>query len=207
MAPSSTEQSGIGPTCPLCLLPRGLFALSRTAAKRFPYAARAFVLFCVAALAALVWNAHLPLGIPWTPSPGNRVGIPRAFENRLPEINAAKALQLYESGEALFVDSRDGKDYDGDHIPGAVSLPMTDWAIAWPKVKAKLPRNRQLVLYCYGAHCGLSTRQAKALLEQGYSRLLILDYGWAAWMKAGNPTVKGLRSGKPKARLRTGKTQ
>ncbi|MFB3882423.1 MAG: rhodanese-like domain-containing protein [Armatimonadota bacterium] len=165
-------------------------ALGRVACSRFPHAARAFGLVCLAALAAWIWNARLPLGIPWLPSPGNRVGIPRAFERRLPEINAARALQLYEAGDVLFVDSRDKKDYDKDHIPGAVSFPQREWAKAWPKMKGKLPKDRLLVLYCYGAHCGLSTRQGKALLEQGYSKLVILDYGWKAWTEAGGPTTK-----------------
>jgi rhodanese-related sulfurtransferase len=158
--------------------------------RRFPQARRAFALLCLAAGAAAIWNARLPLGIPWLPSPGNRVGIPRAFEHRLPEINAARALTLYRAGEALFVDSRDPDDYDEDHIPGALSLPQREWAKVWPKMKDSLPRDRLLVLYCYGAHCGLSTRQGKALLEQGHDRLVVLDYGWAAWTKAGNPTLE-----------------
>jgi rhodanese-related sulfurtransferase len=53
-----------------------------------------------------------------------------------------------------------------------------------------LPRDRTLVLYCYGKHCGLSTRQGKRLLELGYDKLMVLDYGWMAWTKAGYPTVR-----------------
>jgi rhodanese-related sulfurtransferase len=173
-----------------------LTGLGRLGVSRFPHALRAFALLCMAAAAAAVWNARLPLGIAWLPSPGNRVGIPRAFENRLPEINAAEALTLYQAGEALFVDSRDSQDYDKDQIPGAVNLPQREWAKLWPKMRERIPRDRLLVLYCYGAHCGLSTRQGKALLEEGYDKLVILDYGWAAWTKAGNPTVKHPRGGK-----------
>jgi len=184
------EGTGLGETCPFCLISSGVSALARLAVGRVPHAVRALALLCIAGLAALAWNARLPLGIPWGPSPDNRVGIPRAFESRLPEITATQALTLYQAGDALFVDSRDRKDYEADHIPGAVSLPMREWATAWPKMKSSVPRDRVLVLYCYGAHCGLSTRQGKALLEEGWSKLLIIDYGWATWTKAGNPTVK-----------------
>ena len=157
---------------------------------RLPHAVRAVVLVAVALIAAAVYNAANPLGLPWGPSAGNRVGLPRAFESRLPEIDAAQALSLYEAGEVLFVDSRDAKDYDRDHIPGAVSFPMRRWFELWPEMRSRLPKDRTLVLYCYGAHCGLSTRQGKALLEQGYDKLIVLDYGWATWTKHGLPTVE-----------------
>ncbi|MCJ7751932.1 MAG: hypothetical protein MUQ65_12690, partial [Armatimonadetes bacterium] len=90
----------------------------------------------------------------------------------------------------LFVDSRDAADYAKDHIPGAVNLPMRKWAELWPQAESQLPRDRTLVLYCYGAHCGLSTRQGKALLEEGYEDLVVLDYGWSTWTKYGQPTVR-----------------
>jgi rhodanese-related sulfurtransferase len=192
MHPAASQEPAPGEACRFCCPIEGARQLAR---KRFPHALRAFVLLCIAVAAAAIWNARLPLGIPWLPSPGNRVGIPRAFETRLPEINATEALRLYEAGEALFVDSRDSEDYDKDHIPGAASFPEREWAKLWPKMKDRLPRNRLLVLYCYGAHCGLSTRQGKALLEEGYDKLVILDYGWDTWTKAGNPRVKPLGGG------------
>ncbi|HUU54793.1 MAG TPA: rhodanese-like domain-containing protein [Armatimonadota bacterium] len=143
-----------------------------------------------------IYNAANPLGIPWLPSSGNRVGIPRAFETRLPQIDAAQAQTLYETGDALFVDSRDAPDYAEDHIPDAINLPMRKWGKLWPKVESQLPRDRTLILYCYGAHCGLSTRQGKALLEEGYDKVLVLDYGWETWTKHGYPTVKNPAGGK-----------
>jgi len=192
--PATPTGPAASPDCPIVC---AASALGRIAVARFPHATRALALLCLAAVAAWGWNARLPLGIRWLPSPGNRVGIPRAFEKRLPEINVARALQLYEAADALFVDSRDQKDYEKDHIPGAVSLPMREWATAWPKMRDRLPKDRLLVLYCYGAHCGLSTRQGKALLENGYSKLVILDYGWKTWTEADGPTVK-----RPRARER-----
>lgn len=138
----------------------------------------------------MLYNAANPMGIPWRLSPGNRVGIPRAFESQLPQIDAAQALALYEAGDALFVDSRDGQDYQRDHIPGAVNAPMRQWIEIWPGIEPQLPRDRLLVLYCYGAHCGLSTRQGKELLRQGYDKLVVLDYGWSTWTKHGYRTVQ-----------------
>jgi len=190
------EKTVVGrpPVC-ACPIACALTGLSRLTLRRFPHAVRALALVSVALAAGAMWNARLPLGIPWLPSPGNRVGIPRAFESKLPEIDAAQALALYEASDALFVDSRDRKDYERDHVPGAISLPMREWVKLWPRIRDRVPRDRLLVLYCYGAHCGLSTRQAKALLEDGYEKLVILDYGWEAWTKAGNPTVRQPKGG------------
>jgi len=192
MRPPASQEPPAGETCRFWCPIESAWQLAR---NRFPHALRAGALLCIAVTAAAVWNAFLPLGIPWLPSPGNRVGIPRAFASSLPEINAAEALTLYQAGEALFVDSRDRKDYDKEHIPGALNLPQREWARLWPALKGKIAKDRLLVLYCYGAHCGLSTRQGKALLEEGYGKLVILDYGWETWTKAGNPTTKHPQGG------------
>ncbi len=173
-----------------CPIANETSAVLRWAVARFPHAVRAALFLVLAVAAGVVYNAANPLGLPWLPSPGNRVGIPRVFETRLPQINARQAMSLYEAGDALFVDSRDAADYAKDHIPGAVNLPMRKWAELWPQAQSKLPRDRTLVLYCYGAHCGLSTRQGKALLEEGYEDLVVLDYGWSTWTKHGQPTVR-----------------
>jgi rhodanese-related sulfurtransferase len=157
---------------------------------RFPHAARAGGLLAVALVVGAIFNAANPQGLRWRPSPDGRIGIPRVFESRLPQISAAQALALLKSGGAIFVDSRDTKDYQADHIPGAISLPMREWNQAWPKMRARLPRDAVLVLYCYGGECGLSTRMGKRLLELGYRRLLVLRRGFAEWTEAGYPTVR-----------------
>lgn len=173
-----------------CPIVSGTSAILRWAVARFPHAVRAALFLVLAVAVGAAYNAANPLGLPWLPSPGNRVAIPRAFETRLPQIDALQAMSLYETGNALFVDSRDAADYAKDHIPGAVNLPMRKWGELWPQAESQLPRDRTLVLYCYGAHCGLSTRQGKALLEEGYEDLVVLDYGWSTWTQHGQPTVR-----------------
>lgn len=155
-----------------------------------PHAARAAAFLAAALILSAAYNALNPLAIPWLPSAGGRVGIPRAYESRLPEIDAAEAFALHQAEEAIFVDSRDRVDYERDHIPGAINVPMRPWAEGWPEMESQLPREALLVLYCYGAHCGLSTRQGKRLLALGYTNLRVLDYGWSEWTKAGYPTVQ-----------------
>lgn len=169
---------------------RGLRGVVAWAMARFPDALRAAGLVAVALLAAAVANAFHPLGLRWTPSPDGRVGIPRAYEHRLQERSAAQARRLLRARDVIFVDTRDPKDYRRDHIPGAVNIPMRDWDRQWPKWRNRLPRSATLLLYCYGFHCGLSTRMGKRLLELGYERPVVLRRGWAEWQEAGYPTVR-----------------
>ncbi len=167
-----------------------LWDLTSSLIARFPHAARAVVLVAIAFLFAACTNAVNPLGIRWTLSPDGRMGLPRVFEDRLPEVNAPEALRMWKSGAAVFIDARDAEDYQEDHIPGAISLPMREWNTAWPKVRQHIPRDGTLLLYCYGGKCGLSTRMAKRLLELGYWHPVILEYGWQEWTEAGCPTER-----------------
>ena len=172
---------------------------------RFPHAARAAALVGVAFTIAAFCNAANPLGIRWFLSPDGRAGIPRVFEDRMPEVDAEEALEMWRSHQALFVDSRDAKDYQTNHIPGAISIPMREWNVAWPKTRHQLPRQATLLLYCYGGKCGLSTRMAKRLLELGYEKPVILEYGWKEWTEAGYPTVHPIEQkakGLPRAESR-----
>ena len=166
-------------TCPLCML-----------LVRFPHAARAALLLCLAFAVAAAANLANPLGIRWTLSPDGRVGIPRIYEERLPEVSAKEALAMLKTHSAVFVDTRDAKDYKVDRIPGAINLPMRDWQNSWPKVRSQLPKGAYLLLYCYGGKCGLSTRAGKRLLELGYQHPIVLEYGWKEWQKAGYATEK-----------------
>lgn len=174
-------------SCPLVC---GPVALVQWLLPRFPHAVRAAVIVVSALVLAAVANALNPLGIGWLPGPDGRVGIPRAYESRLPQTTVDEAFRIYQSGEGLFVDSRDTEDFDKDHIPGAINIPQRRWAEVWPELQSQLPRDRLLLLYCYGGHCGLSTRQAKRLLVEEYDDFLILDHGWDGWTEAGYPTER-----------------
>ena len=165
--------------CPMC-----------EAASRFPHVVRAVLLVFLALVLAAIANQLNPRGISWTISPGGRVGIPRRFEGLLPEVPAKVALGMLQSGNVTFLDSREAKDYQADHIARAVSLPMHDWEKAWPQAQPNLPRDGRYLLYCYGAKCGLSTRQAKRMLELGYQHVTVLEHGWKEWTEAGYPTEK-----------------
>jgi 3-mercaptopyruvate sulfurtransferase SseA len=117
----------------------------------------------------------------------------------VPEIDAAQALTRYEAGDALFVDSRDRKDYQADHIPGAVNLP---WDSLLKPVTAKrpTPETRGYFVWREPAEihtllrvAGITSRQPLAVYDQsggraahvvfalylmGHSQAVVYSGGW-----------------------------
>lgn len=77
------------------------------------------------------------------------------------------------------VDVREPREYRQSHIPGAVSLPLSDIL----KHDYRLPQEERLVLVCQSGR--RSRRAAQVLRNDGYTDLAVLDGGMTAWTGAG----------------------
>lgn len=99
-------------------------------------------------------------------------------------ISAELVRQWLAAGEALLVDVRDAEEYEDEHIPGAILLPL-------PGVNAAtLPQagGRKIILQCL---TGKRSATALArLTEEGLAGLFHLEGGLLAWKKAGGTTVE-----------------
>lgn len=102
-------------------------------------------------------------------------------------IGVQEAQELFQSGTALFVDSRHEFDYKLGHIKGAVNIPLKDFGTRMD-VLAKLPRDRTLVTYCDGAECNSSIELASRLHMAGFSGVKIFFEGWNVWKSLNLPT-------------------
>ena len=83
----------------------------------------------------------------------------------------------------VLIDSRPKrKKYDKGHIPGAISIPDSQFA----KMTDQLPQDKSqvLVFYCGGFHCRLSHKSAKKALDLGYTNVKVYAAGYPAWKKA-----------------------
>jgi protein-disulfide isomerase/rhodanese-related sulfurtransferase/uncharacterized membrane protein len=105
-------------------------------------------------------------------------------------IGTAEVRQLLEATPApLFVDVRPAKDYAGGRIPGAINMPVENFAQDW----SKLPKDKTIVLYesghSSGDICAASRAAGRALLERGFSseKVKVYQDGLAGWEKAGQP--------------------
>jgi rhodanese-related sulfurtransferase len=81
----------------------------------------------------------------------------------------------------MIIDSRPYKPmYVKGHIPGAVSIPFTDF----DKKTGLLPKDKNalLIFYCGGLECKLSHKSAKKAEDLGYKNVKVFAKGFPEWM-------------------------
>lgn len=107
--------------------------------------------------------------------------------------------QLDAKAGLVVVDSRPKRtQYDKGHIPGALSLPDSEF----DKHVAELPADKAtpLVFYCGGLKCPLSHKSAEKALALGYTDVKVFADGYPAWTAlvekaAGAPLKAGKAEG------------
>ncbi len=81
-------------------------------------------------------------------SPGLAVAAPPSQADELasaPRISQAEFRKALAAGEILVLDVRDAQAYANGHIPGAISIPLTDLSSHAQELKAE---KRPIVTYC-----------------------------------------------------------
>ncbi len=94
-------------------------------------------------------------------------------------VSPQEVSRWLEAGEIVLVDVRETKEYDHEHISGALLLPLSSFeADVFPVLTGK-----PVVL-----HCAIGKRSAAAgrmLIKAGHARVLHMDGGLTAWKAAG----------------------
>lgn len=94
--------------------------------------------------------------------------------------------KLDEGSPLTLIDSRPKeRKYDKGHIPGAISLPDSDF----DKLTDRLPadRNSPLYFYCEGLNCKLSSDSAEKAVKLGYKQVKVVPEGYPLWAKLYGP--------------------
>lgn len=87
-------------------------------------------------------------------------------------INTDRALELIDSG-AIILDVRSDEEFNREHIPNAVNLPLDDIE------SIDIAKDETLVVYC---QTGMRSLEAvKKLSSMGYTSLYNLDGGLLNW--------------------------
>lgn len=90
--------------------------------------------------------------------------------------------QLDAGSPLTLIDSRPKeRKYDKGHIPGAISIPDSDF----DKMLDRLPadKNSPLYFYCEGLSCKLSSDSAAKAVKLGYTQVKVVPEGYPAWVK------------------------
>lgn len=103
-----------------------------------------------------------------------------------PSIDPAELSARQASGSApVVIDVRSAAEYREGHIPGALNIPFDQVAERISEVDAP----QGVALYCM---MGPRARRGEsALLAAGYTPVLHLEGGLAAWQAAGLPVERG----------------
>ncbi len=106
-------------------------------------------------------------------------------------ISIGTTKNLFESGEAQFIDARKRDDYVEGHIPYAINMPVISFSSGWPDEIQLLMKELRAVVYCDGLSCDASQLVAKHLVRYGFERVLIIELGFPGWEEKGYPIETG----------------
>ena len=152
------------------------------------------ILFGISGLVAFTVNLFSPTGIPlfgkWDPSAGIIAAGPKGYEENLfteiADVEAAK--EIYDKGEAVFVDARASESYTSGHIKGAESLPINQFGEKIDKFRERHTTSVPVVVYCSGRTCLDSHKLAQLLSWEGFHNIRIFVDGYPEWEDMGYPS-------------------
>ncbi len=90
--------------------------------------------------------------------------------------------RLQRRNKLVVLDVRPQEEYDAGHIPGAVSIPLSEIK----KRFRELPTSKHIIAYCRGPLCALAPEAARFLKSKGYRVKKLLE-GAPDWETAGLP--------------------
>lgn len=127
--------------------------------------------------------AALVLAGLWSVRPAGE-DTPEPVDDSFPRVTWSEARPRVEAGEWILIDAREEEQFNGRHIPGAVSLPSH----SYPELLAFFAEDhgtaKTVVIYCGTEECDLSEQLAARLRDEaGCTDLRILDGGFLAWQR------------------------
>ncbi|MGQ0539845.1 MAG: ArsR/SmtB family transcription factor [Gemmatimonadaceae bacterium] len=106
----------------------------------------------------------------------------------LQPLSRAELRRRLRDGSATIIDVRPRAEYAAGHIPGALSLPLTQLR----RRMKELPRSREIIAYCRGPYCVYSLQAVTLLRKHGYRARRSAE-GLPQWRQAGLPVAGAVR--------------
>src|SRR3954462_718936 len=93
--------------------------------------------------------------------------------------------------DVLVVDVLPYDRYLEHHIPGSISVPLSEPGFI-PRVERQTTgKDQPIVVYCASTSCNASREAAKALTQAGFTNVRAYEGGIAEWEQAGHPMASG----------------
>ena len=112
----------------------------------------------------------------------------------LESVGSGELLRRVRGGEVTILDVRPREEYQAGHIPGALSVPLSDLR----KRLGELPKDREVVAYCRGPYCVMAIEAVELLRKRGF-RAHRMEHGVADWRAHG---WRVETSGEPRTEVR-----
>jgi rhodanese-related sulfurtransferase len=103
-----------------------------------------------------------------------------------PSVTTLQATQMINRQDALLLDVREQAEYAQAHILNARGLPLSQLEARIGDIEKF--KDKPLIVYC--ATDNRSSSAAATLKKRGFSNVVILSGGFAAWQQAGLPVQK-----------------
>jgi len=138
------------------------------------------ILIGVAVVAAALVNLVHPKRIPWVQDWAHHVEA-QAVADGMPLIQFKEVLAAYRTRTHLMVDARSADEYRRGHIPGSVSLPLSDFENL-PAVLAEIMASeKSLIFYCSNHECDDSLLLALEIRALGRNDISVFIDGYDFW--------------------------
>lgn len=113
-----------------------------------------------------------------------QVALDRMFAapERLTPEGRRSLWERARAGDVIVLDVRPEEEYRAGHLPFAHSIPLPELE----RRLAELPADKEIVAYCRGPFCLMSSEATRLLLRRGYRARKISD-GVPEWQVAGLP--------------------
>ena len=99
-----------------------------------------------------------------------------------PVVTTSQVRDIVASGSHMLLDARPRDQFAEDHLPGAMSLPITDFEQSFAELAPVLMSGMPIMVYCTGPRCDESLQLAERLREAGFSMVEIYVEGMEGWM-------------------------
>ena len=93
--------------------------------------------------------------------------------------------QMVNGETVVILDLRNQEGFKEGHIPGAVSIPFEELESRYKE----LPKDKEIITYCWNVTCMLCTKAALFLAKKGYQTKELIG-GIEEWQKARFPVER-----------------